>query len=318
MTGTPEYPPAGEPTSGRTSRPFPFERDHEPVGEQDRGAPPDRGAGPPVGSQTPRDDRPPLVGSLEAVVRHPLLASMPLVVLVAAALFFGLTREPTYTAHARLSVGSVNVPAYVLQTVILGNQTLAASYARAVENPRVVSFAARRAGLPKATVRNDLSATAVPESTLIRIDADADSRAKAIKLANFGALALTTYLAKVNRVTEPARLLRKFRRAQDRVEVTRSAVRRAYKRRKPDEIRRARVRYQAATLETTDLGERYRASQVNGAPAQAVKPIAPAVDASSDRDSMLERLLLIAAAAGLIVGVALALLAANWGRLRTT
>ena len=72
------------------------------------------------------------VGPLESVFRYPLFAIVPVVALVLAGLAVGLLRSPVYTAEARISVGRVDVPAYTLQGVTVGNSTLAASYARAL------------------------------------------------------------------------------------------------------------------------------------------------------------------------------------------
>src|SRR2546423_10055979 len=75
----------------------------------------------------------PFVGPLESVIRNPIAAVVPVVVLVGIALLIGLSRSPTYTAESRVSVGRVDVPAFTLQNVVAGNQALAAGYARAID-----------------------------------------------------------------------------------------------------------------------------------------------------------------------------------------
>jgi hypothetical protein len=249
------------------------------------------------------------------VVRHPILAILPVVVLIAAALAIGFTRHPSYTTQARLSVGSVNVPAYTLETVIQGNSTLASSYARTIDSPSVVNAAARSARVAPAVARDGLSATAVPGTTLIRIDASGSSEDEAVRLANAGARAVTTFVAQTEKDTAPARLLRQYRRAQLDVDAKRAALR-SPGTGKPDVQRRARVDLQTAELKASNLGNQYRDIQMTGNPAQSIRPISPAVTASSDRMSTLERLLLVGAAAGLVLGLSLALLSANWARLR--
>ena len=274
---------------------------HEPVREQHAA---------PVG-EPPREPAS-FVGPLEAMLRHPVLTLVPLLAALAAALYFGLTRDAVYTAEARISVGRADVPAYTLQNVVIGNSTLAAGYARAIDAPRVVRRAARDVGVAPRNVRGKLKASPIPSSTLIRVEADGPSEAAAVDLANAGAESLVTYVTRFNAEQEPDDLLADYRRARGRVERLENRLSKLNRNRQGNSarIRQTRLDLEVATLRASTLNEQYRGSQANTID-DLLQIIAPADAAESDGSSYLQRLLLLAAAAGLLVGMALALLRSN-------
>lgn len=256
-------------------------------------------------------------GPIESVLRHPLLAVLPVVLLVAAAVAVGLLREPLYSAEARISVGRTDVPAYTLQEVVLGNATLAASYARAFEAPQVIAAGARAAGISEDEARERVFGSQVPQSTLIRIDAEGESVREARDLANGVAEGLIDYVRVLNVRQQDSRLIERYRRAQRRTD----RARRRYQAALRDGSERSRAAEQArldlltAQLRSQTLST--RVVQTGATPAQnALQLVVPAASASSDRDSVLGRLVLIALAAGVLLGIALALLRANAGLLR--
>jgi uncharacterized protein involved in exopolysaccharide biosynthesis len=252
----------------------------------------------------------PVVGPLEAVVRHPLLFILPVLVLLAGATAIALTRQPEYKAQARLNVGRANVPPYTVQGVVFGNQSLAVSYSRAIASPTVVQSAARRADVSFSEANNALSATAVPGSTVIRIDAEGSSRRQAIALANGASVGLRFYVVTLNRNPQTTQILREYRRAQrqlDRAEARAGRVEDPNSRAGQD----AANDLQVARLRASSLEGQYRFTLGNEAPTNLVQVLAPATSAKSDFVSKLQQLLLIGGAAGLILGVAFALLRAN-------
>ena len=126
-------------------------------------------------------------GPLEAALRHPILTLLPLVALTAAAAVLGVTRDPTYTAEARISVGRVDVPAYALQGMTIGNATLASELLteRSVAPSRRRCRRQRRRASPPPSARSNLSRVADPPATLIRVEADrAPTRRTSVRLAN--------------------------------------------------------------------------------------------------------------------------------------
>jgi hypothetical protein len=79
---------------------------------------------------------------------------------------------------------------------------------------------------------------------------------------------------------------------------------------------RTEVDFVAAKLKASNIANLYRASTSDQAGGSPVRLIAPAASASSDSRTMLERLILIGVVGGLVIGLALALLRANRGRIR--
>lgn len=268
---------------------------------------------PPVGS-----DRMPFRGPLESAFRHPFLVALPVVLLIGAAIAIGLLRSPTYTSEARVNVGRADVPAFTLQGVIIGNATLAAGYARAISAERVLAPAARAGGVSIDEARSRLSASPVPTSTLIRVEAEGDSERQATALANAGANGLVAYVRYLTAKQQASGVLQKFRRAQAVTDQKRRRFRQLLRRLpgRSREAEQARLDLLTAQYRSQALSTQYIYTQSNPTAGNDLQVIVAASHASSDFGSVLQRLVLIALAAGIVVGLALALLRANWGLLR--
>jgi capsular polysaccharide biosynthesis protein len=306
-------------------RPSPAPRapaDEQPTTEQPAAAaaaPPRAPPQPTPATDGPRRPQlPRTVGPMEAFVRHPVVTILPILLAVGAAVFIGLDRSPEYTAKSRIQVGRTNVPAYVLQNVVGGNQALAAAYSRVISTTPVVGKAARATGVSAADVRNHVDATPIPGSTLIQVEARGSSRRGAIDLANEAARALISYVAKVSRDTRSRTALTRYRRAATevvRLQRRANTLSNAGPNRLKD-LQRAIVDVDAAKLRASNLSNVYRAISADPTSGSPLKLIAPAATASSDRRQVLEQLILIGVAAGLVLGLGLALLLANRGKLR--
>ena len=287
----------------------PFREPAEPVREP---AEPVREPAAPDAAVPPPPERP-FRGPLESALRHPFLAIVPVVVLVGVAAAIGLTRDPTYTAEARISVGRVDVPAYTLQGVIIGNGTLASGYSRTIDAEPVVGPAGNAVGLSPSQARDRLSASPIPETTLIRVEADGPNQKDAVKLANAGSRSLINYVEDLNREQESSGLLRQFRVARARAERAKTTLDRLLEDPRPSRaaLEKARLNLATAQLESETIGNQYRATQGGPESQDLLQFVAPAAEATSDRRSTFERLLLIGLAAGVLVGLALALLREN-------
>jgi hypothetical protein len=279
---------------------------------------------PEVGAPEPVPERPADVfrGPLESALRHPILVLLPLLLAVGAAVAVGLQRDPVYTAEARINVGRVDVPAYTLQGVTIGNSTLAASYARAIVAPDVITAAARKAQIPLQAAATGLSASPIPKSTLIGVDADTSTEGASVALANAGAAELIDYVTKLNLSQQSDLSLKRFRAASARAQralirvqslTAQGAVQRKALRQR---LVKARTRLATAQVATGAI----QAEMVRNAQAPDSKGllqlIVPATRATSDRDDVLGEITIIGAVSGLVIGLALALLRANWGYLR--
>ena len=274
--------------------PAPAERATQETG--DAGASPDR----------------PFRGLLESALRHPFLAVVPVIVLVGIAAAIGLIRDPTYTAESRISVGRIDVPAYTLHGVIIGNATLASGYARTIDAEPVVGPAGNAVGLSPSEARDRLSASPIPGTTLIRVEAEGPEQAQTIKLSNAGSRSLINYVEDLNR-QETSGLLREYRGARARQERARSTLNRLLRSPRPSRARleNARLDLASAQLQADTIGNQYRALQDGPDTQNLLQFVAPAAEAKSDRHSMFQRLLLIGLAVGVLVGLALPLLREN-------
>jgi capsular polysaccharide biosynthesis protein len=271
----------------------------------------------PTSNGEPPAPETPFVGPLESAVRNPVLVIVPVIAMVLAGLAVGLLRTPVYTAEARINVGRVDVPAYTLQGVTIGNTTLAASYARALAAPAVLERAARATDISIGEASSRLSASQVPKSTLIRVEAEGDSSEDAQRLANAASVALIRYVTKVNVRQQENVQVRRFRRAQREVEDARTRLLRISRKRPNSRAAEdARLDFRTAQLNARSVGTRVLQATVAPSPENLLQLIVPAATADSDKSSVLGEALLIGLVAGLVLGFALALLRANWQLLR--
>ncbi len=266
------------------------------------------------------DDHQPLeqVGVLEAMRWHWQLVLIPVVLLVGIGLALGLLRAPTYTATANLSVdfGAQNPSS--LSGSVTAAQALADSYARAVFATPVVGQVAHKTGSPANEVADHVSASPIPDSTVVKVSGDAGSEEAAIELANASATALTRYVGTLNGTRKGSTpVLIQFRQAeslyQDRLahqgELATQVDANPSDQTAARELKRARVKTQVALLKKNSVGELYGASQQ--AYVAPLSFLSAATSASSDKLSRLQLLGFIGLVAGLAIGAALATVRAN-------
>lgn len=302
----PEPPPGPEPPAGAE----PAQRLEPPLHPEPTSHP-ERPTKPALPTRAP--DRP-FVGPLEAGLRHSLLVALPVVLLLAAGLAIGLARSPTYTAQADINVGRVDVPAYTLQGVVSGDVVLAASYARAGDAPAVIRPAARASGVTSDEARSRLDVSPVLGTTLVQVEARGPTERAAITLSNAAARSLISYAQNLNNQQFATGLLPQYRSALAQVARTRARLARLNASKTPDpvSIQQAQLDLSTAQLKAQSFSSEYL--NQGGLPApDDLQLITSAVRATSDRTSVLERLLLAGLAAGLVIGLLLAVARANAG-----
>jgi hypothetical protein len=262
-------------------------------------------------------DGPQFRGPLESALRHPKLAILPIVLLVAVGTALALVRDPVYEAEARINVGRPNAPVSSLDEVLFAHAAFARNYARLVGAEPVVRRAGRAAGMSPAEARDNLDGSPVPESSLISILAEADSEDQAATLANAGAAALIRYVERLNSRGDSPVLLGGFREAAREYEAARLRVERLRDDRDASAraLAEARLDFFAAEARAGAIRDRYEDSQ-GGLPAKGLLQLAlPAAGAESDRASVLQTLILIGLGAGVVLGLGLALVRENRGLL---
>jgi hypothetical protein len=280
--------------------------------------PPPPAAPPPPAEVPPREPGPAFIGPLESALRQPLFVIVPFLVLLGLAAVVGLARNPTYTSKARISVGRVDVPAYTFEGVVQGNATLASGYARAIGAAAVLTDAAKQAGVTPEEAAGRLSATPVPGSTLIRVDAHGPNAKSSTRLANAGARALIDYVSRTQKDLKSTGLVAEYRKARLHQTVLRRRLTRLISARHPKRavVDKARVDLDLAGVRSRSFRDQLTISDLNSANGSPLQLLVPANGASSDRNSNLQQILLIGGGAGLVLGFALALLMSNRRLLR--
>jgi hypothetical protein len=263
---------------------------------------------------------PPRVSIPEAMRRHWLIALLPVVLLVGAAVAVSLTRPPTYTATAQLAVGRLAVTdVAALPGVVEAQQSVASAYSRAIDSTSVARPLARRFRTTPDAVASRVSATPIPDSPLVRVQGRAGSERGAVALANAASVQLIDYTRGITRANPDATaILQRFRAAallQQRRQSAQDDAQRNYdadpspgnKR----ALTRAQVAAQTAQLRADALRATYRDLQRGGTVSPGLESFSVATSASSDLRAKLQLLVLVGLLAGLAAGAGLATLRAN-------
>jgi capsular polysaccharide biosynthesis protein len=246
------------------------------------------------------------------------------VIFAAAGITLGLRRAPTYTASTVINVGSPDIASQATPGYVQAEQTLASAYSREVTSQFVYGPVARQLHTSQAAVASRLSSSAVPSSPTFTINATGHDQQSAIQLAHTATKALQHYINVVNQgETQSGTLLSRYRAA------TREADRLSAYSGKLDGQNRvhpgsvssqrrqdAHVASQVAQLQANALSAQYTAGGATTKTGASIQVLNPASAATSDRRSIAERYGVIGAAAGIVLGAALALMVANLRRRR--
>jgi hypothetical protein len=262
---------------------------------------------------------------LQAVARHPLLAVLPVVLLVVAAIAVAMSRAPTYSAESRVAIGSFSPSEQSAPGAAYAGTQFASAYSRAITAEDVVRPVARATHLSRAQVSSHLAATPVPDSPFLRIQATGATAQQAEGLAAAATTALTDYVRRSGATNEQtARLLQRFRDAQAKTESATTRADRAKKdvnRNPNDDSARNRLEKAQTDVATTSLKSRaLRAAYLQQAQTATdgipVRVLNQADSATSDAGQKLRLILTVAVAAGIVLGVALATAVASrrWNR----
>jgi putative inorganic carbon (HCO3(-)) transporter len=263
----------------------------------------------------PRRHEPAPPSVLEAARRHPRLVAGALLVALAAALAFALTRPTVYHATAQMRVGGfdVSVPG-AASGYATASVALAVSYSYSVDEPAVVNAVARQLHMPRYRVLDAVSASALPERPVFRIRAQASTADRAIALANATAQQLARRRIGVTSAAERARRLRAYQRAAGRLAALRAEQhtrQAAYQEQQSVDAARALARSEAAVAAQQIALDARREAFAAGAQSTTSTPgaelIAPARRAADDARATLQLYLIVALAAGLAAGLVVAL-----------
>lgn len=261
------------------------------------------------------------VGLGTALRRYPVLFLLPIVMLAAAGVTLGLRRQPTYTASTVINVGAPDINSQATPGYVLAEQTLASAYSREVTSQFVYRPVANALHISQAAVASRLSSSAVPNSPTFTLNATGPDAQSAITLAGTATRELQHYINVINQGEhQSTQLLNRYRDAQreaDRLSAL-SGKLDALNSVSPGSVSQVRrqetkLASQVAQLQANALAGQYTngSTMSRGAIIQVLNP---ASSASSNRRSLTERYAVIGAAAGIVLGAALALLVANLRR----
>jgi uncharacterized protein involved in exopolysaccharide biosynthesis len=246
---------------------------------------------------------------LAALRAHKTVALAILVVVLAAAIVAGVLRPVTYTAQTRLNVGQGTITSQSIPGYATGVQSLASSYSRAIVARSVTEPLGQQLGLPTHVVERRLTASPIPESSVIVVQATGPSEAKAVDLANRGGAQLISYVTQQGSTTRDAeQLLTRFRQAT--VELVKASDRLDRLRRSGTSRRSivgAQADVEAARLRSKTLSQSYSQLQEGVSTSSLLQVLTEASGASDDRNAQVERLGVTGLLAGGFLGLCAAL-----------
>jgi hypothetical protein len=258
---------------------------------------------------------PPPPSPLEAVRRHPLLTLVPILLLIGAAIAVASQRKPTYSAESRVAIGSFTPTEQSAPGAAYAGTQFASAYSRAITAQDVVRPAAQQVHLSPAQAAGRLSATPIPDSPFLRIQATGPSAPSALGLAAAATNSLMAYVRRSGATdATTSGLLERFRAAQAEAEKAgtkansaREAVNRSpHNRSAKARLARARTDVETASLRASGLRSAYLQQAQSTSSGIPVRVLNPPSAASSDREQTLRLLVTVAAVAGIALGVALA------------
>jgi capsular polysaccharide biosynthesis protein len=258
----------------------------------------------PVTRQARTSPRP---GVWQSMLQHPVLAALPVVVLVAVALAYGVTRSPQFTASARLAVSG---PAATLDTA----PTVAALYARSATAQSVIEAAAAKVGLTAREASKQLSATPIGQTPVFTITATGPSADAAIALANAASNGFVAYATQQQTATsQVGDILTRYQAASEAVTGAEAHVRaaqQAYASTPTTEHQKslegAQAELNAASLRADTLRAAYQSARQHQLAVAGVTILNPATEAAGDRRHKAIIITFAALVAGLLAGAALA------------
>ena len=239
---------------------------------------------------------PPPLSPFQAVVAHPFLTLLPILLMVGGAIAFGVTREPAWTSEARLSVGELTPSTQSAPGIVEANQQLASAFSRAIDARLVVAPVARELALTPEEVERRLDASPIPESPVLTVSGTGQTERDAVAITRVGTSSLVRYIRRLGDTgPEQRRLLGELTEA--RRELSRLQEDAVVAGPSPD--------LDSAQLRAKALEARYL--EISRDPGSTpVTELNPAETGTSDRQKVLKLAIVIAALAGIAVGAALA------------
>lgn len=175
----------------------------------------------PAGSAARTSSGPPppaTVGPLVSALRRPFLVLLPLLAMLVPSVALAELAPASFGASSQILVGRVDVESTAVPGFVAANQQLAGVYSRLVSTELVAGPVARELDLAVDDVLSGVTASPVPESSILLVEAEAATQAGAVALAATAAEQLVVYVQQTS--VAPAggdATLQQFREASTRL-----------------------------------------------------------------------------------------------------
>jgi capsular polysaccharide biosynthesis protein len=259
-----------------------------------------------------RASQPSLAGS---IARHPFLALLPAIFLLAAGIVVGAKKHPSYSASATINVGKSDIITQATPGYVQAAQVLASSYSRVVMSDHVSVPVAQALERPVGFVSSHLVAAPIPGEPTFNITATAAARQDAVNLANAAVNAIVKF-ANTSQTQQgsPSQLLSQYTKAQGTADRLHSKagslqakLRLGLSGVSQAQVNKVQLAAQIAGLQAQAFGNAYTTLLQNGV-APVLDVFSQATSTTSNRTSNIEKYAVIGAVAGLVLGLALAAL----------
>jgi hypothetical protein len=298
---------------------------------------------PPVRARTPEDLAAPEPGGTSrggpvtiasAVRRHPVLAILPAILLLAAGVVVGAKKAPTYSATATINVGKSDINTQATPGYVQASTVLASTYSRLVMSQHISVPTARLVHQSAAAVGAELTAVPIATQPTFTITGTGSSPEAAVELTNASVTALQGFVTRsATQQGGTAQLLAKYKSATslaDQLQVTSNALQGKFRAQQAGltqtlpsgaparpvtqaQVTQAQVASATASLQAEALGNQYLSLAQNGTAPTLDVLINPTATTTSNRTTNIEKYAVVGLVAGLAIGIALAWLVGSVG-----
>ena len=249
-----------------------------------------------------------------SVRRHPFLVLLPTLLLLAAGIYVGNKKHPTYSATATINVGKSDINTQATPGYVTAAESLTSTYSRVVESQHVVDPIARALNKPVSAVSSNLTATPIPGEPSFTITAKGSSSASAVALAHEAVASLQKFVNQsATQQGGPSQLLAKYQSAQNtanQLELKASTLKARLNLNTPGvtkaKVADAKLAAQVATLKAQSLSGAYLNLSQNGSAPSLDVLNDPTSASTTNRKTNIEKYAVIGVVAGLVIGIAFA------------
>jgi hypothetical protein len=247
--------------------------------------------------------------------RHWLLVMALILAGAAAGGVLGARQPQTFESRAILQVGRLDINSQAVPGYVQASKTLAAVYSRIAATEIVEQQVAKRAQMPIATVRANLTAVNTPEGTTMALIARGSTARSAERLAGAAATTLRLFVAQLTTTDAATRLLKQYQdltrqalTAERTVRRERSRARLSLAGRTAHLIKADRARLKASSfrLRADAAAAVYRQTRQVVLDAKPLLVLDSGGHAKSDHRALIQRFGFVGAIGGLVAGLLLA------------